>query len=76
VRDFEAFFFIAFFELSTERYDELLPIPWGAVLNYAAHYNLDDEMRDDLFIVIDKMDRAYLEMKNEWIKQQEKGGTK
>ena len=48
-------------------------IPWTAVLSYANEYGIvDTETRDDLFYLVEQLDRAYIRYENE---QRRRGNT-
>lgn len=49
----------AFFELDSER-NELSPIPWSSIADYAAAYDFDEEQTADLFDIIRKVDAAHI----------------
>ena len=56
----------AFFELDSSRPVglSLLPIPWGAIVDYCAVYGIDNEQREDMLYFIRKMDNAHLDRLN------------
>lgn len=52
------FYFSAFLELSTCRYDG--PIPWTAIVQYAEMHGVEDDHMDDFRYYMREMDAAYL----------------
>lgn len=56
----------AFFELDSSRPVgfSLLPIPWGAIVDYCAVYGLDNEQREDMLYLIRRMDNAHIDRLN------------
>lgn len=60
----------AFFDLDTERShgDGLQRIPRSAIVDYAVHYDIVGEQREDLLFYVRKMDNAHLAVLAEKIK--------
>jgi hypothetical protein len=56
-------FINAFFDLDSERQASFSigPIPWSRIKEYANAFSFDDEIQEDLFYFIKKMDNAHLE---------------
>lgn len=61
------FFYKAYIRLSSDRNTSmgLEAIPWSSVYRYSKHYNLSKYTSEFLFEVISRMDREYVEKKNE-----------
>lgn len=62
------FFFDAYLDLNSSRYTDMSYIPWEAVKNYCEHYEIDQDMMDDLFYyvqVLDDVRYAYLKKKQD-----------
>lgn len=55
------FYVDMFFKLTTDRLHEMGPIPTMAILNFAKHYNFDQEEESDLLFFIKAMDSTFLE---------------
>ncbi len=56
------FFYVAFLELSSCRQIgmEEGPIPWTAIDTYCFRFELESEMRDDMFHFVRSLDNEYL----------------
>lgn len=67
--DMEAGIYSAFWELSTDRFDGLRPIPWSSIERYSKHVSLDIAT---FSTIIRRMDDVYLTHHSE--KQEKKRG--
>jgi hypothetical protein len=60
-------FYLAFLELNSCRalgYGSEGPVPWLAIKDFCAFYNIVDEQCEDLFFHVQRLDQAYLEFRN------------
>lgn len=61
------FYWMAFLDLSSERTMGMSegPIPWSRAVAYATWYGLSDEEIEDFWVLIGRMDEAYLRKRAE-----------
>ena len=54
------FYVDIFFKLTADRLHEMGPIPTMAILNFAKHYDFNQEEESDLLFFIREMDNVFL----------------
>lgn len=67
--DYLEFYYSAFFELDTDRYDPCQAIPFSAVVRYARIYRLDEDETQDLLFFIRRLDGVMIENRVNEIKK-------